>query len=70
MTVAGTNLAFIGNEGANSVTVIDPPLPRGKARTPTRPIHLGLIGRLIGHALAGTPRTRALAGHLLYPGPK
>ena len=70
MTVAGTNLAFIGNEGGNSVTVIDPPLPNHKAKTPGKPIHLGLLGRLVGRALAGTPRTRALAGHLLYPGPK
>ncbi|HEY5196811.1 MAG TPA: putative Ig domain-containing protein [Solirubrobacteraceae bacterium] len=69
MTVAGTNLAFIGNEGGNSVTVIDPPLPGGESRVtaPKTPIHLGLIGRRIGHALPGSPRARARGGHAVYP---
>jgi hypothetical protein len=70
MTVAGTNLAFIGNEGGNSVTVIDPPLPAAKAKLPRSPIRLGWIGRLIAGVLPHSPRAGVLAGHSLYPGPK
>ena len=72
MTVAGTNLAFIGNEGGNSVTVIDPPLAdaKGKLKPLGAPIHLGLLGRRIGHALPASPRERVRSGHDLYPGPK
>ncbi|HEX3873932.1 MAG TPA: putative Ig domain-containing protein [Solirubrobacteraceae bacterium] len=81
MTVAGTNLAFIGNEGGNSVTVIDPPQQNAKAkavakatartganRPSTAPIHLGLIRRPVVRGLLGSPRARARAGHGLYPG--
>jgi hypothetical protein len=72
LTVAGTNLAFIGNEGGNTVTVIDPPLAnaKGKLKIPAAPIHLGLIGRRIGHPLPVSPRERVRSGHDLYPGPK
>lgn len=69
MTVAGTNLAFVGNESGNSVTVIDPPLPTPRAKPP-KPIRLGVIGRLIARLLPHSPRTGVRQGHALYPGLK
>jgi hypothetical protein len=68
MSVAGTNLAFIGNETGNSVSVVDPPHVTGSASSGGVPVVSGTpASDPIG--TAQSPAAGAAGGHALSPAP-
>jgi hypothetical protein len=71
MSVAGTNLAFIGNESGNSVTVIDPPLPSTQPSDPGTPALPVTVGTSTGPPVgtAEPPILAAKSGDALAPPP-